>query len=253
MFSATLSPLPYYREILGGREDDQLLSLDSPFENKRLCVMLANRVSTKYHDREQSKQPIVRLIRSFMQSKVGNYMIYFPSYQYMDDIYHEFIRAYPDVAVLKQETVMTEQEREHFLAHFQKNPSRSLIGFCVLGGIFSEGIDLKGSRLIGAAIVSVGLPQLSVQQNIIRDYFNHKNGLGFEYAYMYPGMNKVQQAAGRVIRSESDVGAVLLIDERFSYKNYMNLFPKHWNPTRKVHDFQSLEKALASFWGHHRN
>ncbi len=119
---------------------------------------------------------------------------------------------------------MTEEERESFLSHFQEEPETTHVAFCVMGGIFSEGIDLKGSRLIGTVIVSVGLPQLNVQQNIIRNYFNKKNGMGFEYAYMYPGMNKVLQAAGRVIRSERDVGAVLLIDERFGHRSYLSFF-----------------------------
>jgi len=224
------------------------LSLDSPFDKRRLSVINADHVSTKDNAREQSRQEIVQLIGSFVSGKTGNYIIYFPSYKYMDDIYQDFILAYPDITAVKQESAMTEEERESFLSSFKENPQKSFIAFSVLGGIFSEGIDLKGSRLIGVVIVSVGLPQLSVQQNIVRDYFNQKNSMGYEYAYMYPGMNKVLQAAGRVIRSENDMGAVLLIDERFSHRNYLSLFPKHWHPYKKIKDKESLEKTIGVFW-----
>ncbi len=166
----------------------------------------------------------------------------------MNDVFAEFASACPDITAVAQEASMAEEERERFLLSFKENPEKTYVAFCVLGGIFSEGIDLKGSRLIGTAIVSVGLPQLSVQQNIIRDYFNSKNGLGYEYAYMYPGMNKVMQAAGRVIRSENDIGAVLLIDERYSNKKYIKLFPKHWMRRRNIKDSKSLEKNLGLFW-----
>jgi len=248
LFSATLSPLPYFREILGGAEEDDLLLLDSPFDSRKLCVLTADRISTRYKDREQSKEEIVKLIASFVSLKTGNYIVYFPSYRYMHDVFAVFKASYPQITAVEQEAALSEEEREQFLACFQENPQSTYVAFCVLGGIFSEGIDLEGSRLIGTVIVGVGLPQISVRQNIIRNYFQDKNGLGYEYAYMYPGMNKVLQAAGRVIRRESDSGAVLLIDERFSLKNYLRLFPKHWLPYRRVKDSESLEKMLRSFW-----
>lgn len=248
MFSATLSPLEYFREVLGGGEADHILSLDSPFDHRKLCVLTADSVSTKYKEREQSAHQITRMIGSFVAQKTGNYIVYFPSYKYMNDVFAEFASACPDITAVAQEASMAEEERERFLLSFKENPEKTYVAFCVLGGIFSEGIDLKGSRLIGTAIVSVGLPQLSVQQNIIRDYFNSKNGLGYEYAYMYPGMNKVMQAAGRVIRSENDIGAVLLIDERYSNNKYIKLFPKHWMRRRNIKDSKSLEKNLGLFW-----
>ncbi|MGI6119652.1 MAG: ATP-dependent DNA helicase [Desulfosporosinus sp.] len=248
MFSATLSPLEYFREILGGGEEDRLLSLDSPFDKRNLCVITADNISTKYHNREQTKQRLSLLIGAFVSHKTGNYIIYFPSYKYMRDVFEEFITAFPDITAVEQQSFMSEEQRENFLSSFRENPKRTFAAFCVLGGIFSEGIDLKGSRLIGTVIVSVGFPQLSVQQNIIRDYFNSKNGRGYEYAYMYPGMNKVLQAAGRVIRCESDTGVVLLIDERYGHKNYIRLFPKHWHLYKKIMDRDSLAKTLESFW-----
>ncbi|NTW72078.1 MAG: ATP-dependent DNA helicase [Eubacteriaceae bacterium] len=253
LFSATLSPLTYFRDILGGGEEDKLLSLDSPFEHQSLCVMTADKVSTKYNDREESREKIARLIGSLVSRKTGNYIVYFPSYKYMRDVFQEFISLYPQIDAVEQEAYMSEEDRESFLKDFTENPEKTYVAFCVLGGIFSEGIDLKGSRLIGAAIVSVGLPQLNIQQNIIRDYFNQKNGMGYEYAYMYPGMNKVLQAAGRVIRCESDTGVVLLIDERYGHRNYLRLFPNHWKTYRRVTDPEDLEGTLDLFWSANKN
>ncbi len=247
LFSATLSPPAYFHRILGGGVEDKILALNSPFDHRNLCVMIADQVSTKYNNREQSRLDIVRLIGSFVSRKTGNYIVYFPSYKYMNDVFEEFIASFPDIIAVEQGTAMSEEQREEFLTCFIDNPPKTYVAFCVLGGIFSEGIDLKGSRLIGAVVVSVGLPQISIQQNIIRDYFNRKNGLGYEYAYMYPGMNKVLQAAGRVIRCESDIGAVLLIDERYS-KEYLPLLPKYWCLIRNIKDSESLEQALESFW-----
>jgi len=248
LFSATLTPLAYFSEILGGGEEDKTLALDSPFDSRRLCIMTADRISTKFRNREQSIEKIARLTGSFVSRKTGNYIVYFPSYKYMNDVFEAFASSFLNITAMKQETSMTEEMREDFLERFQEDPQETLVAFCVLGGIYSEGIDLKGSRLIGTVIVSVGLPQLSVQQNIIKDYFNRKNGMGFEYTYMYPGMNKVLQAAGRVIRCESDTGAILLIDERFNHYEYKKLFPKHWHQCRVVRDNESLVGILDDFW-----
>ena len=249
LFSATLSPLEYFRNILGGGDEDRLLALASPYDKQSLCVLTADNVSTKYNDREYSRQTICRLIASFVSGKTGNYIVYFPSYKYMNEVFQDFTELNPGIKAVGQKTALSEEEREEFLASFQENPAETYVAFCVLGGIFSEGIDLKGSRLIGAVIVSVGLPQLSVQQNIIKDYFTGKNGRGFEYAYIYPGMIKVLQAAGRVIRSESDSGAVLLIDERYRQRTYAQLLPGHWQPIRNARDGGSVEKVLRDFWG----
>jgi len=248
MFSATLTPQVYFREILGGGKEDKILSLDSPFDHQNLSVLIADHVSTKYKNREQSRQSVSRLIGTFVSRQRGNYIVYFPSYKYMNDVFAEFTAAYPDIAAVEQGAFLSEEEREDFLVSFHENPAQTYVAFCVLGGIFSEGIDLKGSRLIGAVIVSVGLPQLSVQQDIIRDYFNRQNGMGYEYAYIYPGMNKVLQAAGRVIRSEDDKGAVLLVDERYSQRSYVKLFPQHWRSFTKIRSSENMEKTLESFW-----
>lgn len=248
LFSATLTPLPYFREILGGGEEDWMVALDSPFESGRLNVLVADAVSTRYARRKESVGKIVPLLRAFVTQKTGNYILYFPSYSYMQEVYEAFCRSCPDVHAVLQESAMDEGRKEDFLGLFEKNPNRTLAAFCVLGGIFSEGIDLKGDRLIGAAIVSVGLPQISVQQNIIRDYFSNKNGMGYEYAYMYPGMNKVLQAAGRVIRAEDDAGSVLLIDDRFSREDYRRLYPQGWFPLQAVRTEKALFENLQIFW-----
>ena len=248
LFSATLTPLRYFHKILGGCEEDMATALASPFDNRRLCLLTAVHVSTKFKNRQHSIQDVLELVHSFVSRKTGNYIVYFPSYKYLKDVLEPFAARFPELDLLVQEPSMTEENREEFLARFQENPVKTLVAFCVLGGVFSEGIDLTGSRLIGTAIVGVGLPQLSVQQDIIRDHFNAKSGLGYEYAYMYPGMNKVLQAAGRVIRSESDRGAVLLIDDRFGQKNYKSLFPGHWSHYRAVRDTGGLLRALDAFW-----
>lgn len=247
-FSATLTPLAYFREILGGSEEDWAMALESPFAPENLCLMTAGQISTKYQRREESVLPIAALIHALVSAKTGNYIVFFPSYRYMHDVFEAFTEANPNIYAVEQQGSMSEEMREEFMAAFQENPVETMVSFCVLGGIFSEGIDLKGSRLIGTVIVSVGLPQLSVQQNIIRDYFNQKNGMGYEYAYMFPGMNKVLQAAGRVIRSESDRGVVLLVDERYESLGYRRLFPAHWRHARSVRNEGGLREITEKFW-----
>jgi len=249
LFSATLTPLGYFRDILSGGDTDTLVAIDTPFKSANLCVLFAGHISTRFKNRDQSISHVAELAGCFISCKKGNYIVYFPSYKYMHDVFVEFRAKYPEIHAFEQEASMTEDAREAFLDFFKEDPEQTMAAFCVLGGIFSEGIDLKGTRLIGAVIVGVGLPQLSVQQNIIKDYFMRKNGMGYEYAYMYPGMNKVLQAAGRVIRSESDRGAVLLIDERFTHAAYKNLFPSHWQHCKTIRDVKKLEAVLKEFWG----
>lgn len=248
MFSATLTPLPYFRDMLGGTEGDGFLDLESPFDPDNLCLLVADRVSTRYRDRDRSREEVAGLIGGLVSAQTGNYIAYFPSYKYMRDVYEVFATMFPDLETLVQGSGMAEPEREEFLAGFAPEPERTLVAFCVLRGIFAEGIDLVGSRLIGAVVVSVGLPQLNLQQDTIMDYFQQKLGRGYEYAYRYPGMNKVLQAAGRVIRSESDRGAVLLIDERYGHRSYQELFPPHWQKYEKIKSPPAISKALKSFW-----
>jgi Rad3-related DNA helicase len=182
-----------------------------------------------------------------VQGRRGNYFVYFPSYQYLNDTLQAFQIRYSSVPVLVQRPGMTEAERDAFLAAFSIEHGEMLVGFAVLGGIFGEGIDLAGERLIGAVIVGVGLPQLSVERNLIRDYFQQQNTAGFEFAYTFPGMNRVLQAIGRVIRSETDHGLVLLIDARFNETRYRRLFPAWWKYLCVRHT-DGLREAIGSFW-----
>ena len=247
-FSATLTPIDYFVDILGGNEKDYRVQLNSPFERDNLCLLVSNTISTKFRDRENSYMQIAQYINAVVNQKSGNYLAFFPSYKYMNEVYHKFIEMYPEIKTLLQANVMTEEERENFLDNFKSDTGELLVGFTVLGGIFSEGIDLKGDRLLGAIIVGVGLPQLCLERNIIMDYFGQKNSSGYEYAYVYPGMNKVLQASGRVIRSEDDRGVVLLIDERFSDFLYKKLFPVHWGHHIEVKSLGKVNGILGGFW-----
>jgi len=240
IFSATLSPLDYYREILGGKDEDTAISLPSPFDPKRQQIIVHRGISTKYIDRENSYVPIAETIYTAVCKRKGNYLIFFPSYDYMNKIYTIFSEKYPQIKTLLQQGSMTEEERINFLNQFDEDNTETLVGFTVLGGIFSEGIDLKGDRLIGSIIISVGIPMINMRQDQIRDYFNRKNNQGYDYAYVYPGMNKVLQAAGRVIRTETDSGIVLLIDSRFSTEKYLRMFPQHWTNLQIISNPQQM-------------
>lgn len=228
-FSATLTPAGYYMNLLGGREDDYVLSIPSPF-NREHAEVIIQPLSTRYRDRERTLQPMVRFIIDLVKKKTGNFLVFFPSYQYMRIVYEQFIEKAPDERTIVQAVGMTEEEREAFLEAFQKNNDQTdrLIGFAVLGGIFSEGIDLKGERLQGVIIVGVGLPQIGLERDIIKDYFQKIGRNGYDYAYVYPGMNKVLQAGGRLIRTESDRGVIALIDDRFLQPKYKAMLPYEW-------------------------
>lgn len=246
-FSATLSPIEYFKDILGGHQDDDVMILPSPFDQKNLLLMIASNVSTRYKDREKSHHIIADYIKIVSKEK-GNYLVFFPSYKYMNDVYEIFIEKYPEYNSIIQTNAMSEEEREAYLSKFQYNPKETLISFAVMGGIFSEGVDLKGDRLSGAIVVGVGLPQICLERNIIRQYFDENNNKGFNYAYMYPGMNKVLQAAGRVIRTEKDEGVVLLIDDRFAYKSYKMIFPKEWRHNIEVFSPEKAKSMIDLFW-----
>jgi Rad3-related DNA helicase len=246
-FSATLTPLDYYRTLLGGTTDDPVLQLASPFPSENLAVLIQDRIQTHFKGRAESLGDVVAAIGTLIQGRRGNYLVYFPSYQYLNTVLHEFQICYPSVPVLVQRPGMTESERDAFLAAFSVEHGETLAGFAVLGGLFGEGIDLVGERLIGAVIVGVGLPQLCVERDLIRDYFQQQNAAGFDFAYTFPGMNRVLQAIGRVIRSETDRGVVLLIDARFNEVRYRRLFPVWWKFVR-VRNSDSLREALGGFW-----
>ena len=247
-FSATLLPILYFKEILGGESEDYHLTLESPFDKDKLNLMIAKDISTKYKNRENSYLKIVEYIYSVISAKNGNYLVFFPSYKYMEEVSNSFAEKYPRIKVSIQSSFMTEEEREAFLEDFSKGDLENILGFGVLGGIFSEGIDLKGDRLIGAIIIGVGLPMICFEREIIKEYYDDKSNCGYDYAYMYPGMNKVLQAAGRVIRTEEDMGTVLLIDDRFLHERYIRLFPKSWDNYKKINSSTHAQKEVCEFW-----
>ncbi|HZK53432.1 MAG TPA: ATP-dependent DNA helicase [Desulfosporosinus sp.] len=248
LFSATLSPMDYFMNVLGGEETSYKLKLMSPFPTENLCLMINDRISTKYKQRAATYELVAEAIASVVEQKEGNYLVYFPSYDYLKEVYLRFRDQYQQVRVICQTSGMAEEEREEFLATFAINPDQTLVGFALMGGIFGEGIDLIGNRLSGAIIVGVGLPQMGMERDIIRSYYETTSGQGYEFAYLYPGFNKVLQAVGRVIRTEEDRGVVLLIDERFSQTSYKKLFPEEWRKVRYVANSDLLSKTIDSFW-----
>lgn len=245
-FSATLLPIQYYRKMLGGRKEDYAIYAPSPFPSKNKLVMIGNEVSSKYSRRgEEEYRKIVEYIKNFTKGKTGNYLVFFPSYKMLEDI--ALIASEKLTNLIIQQNSMNEEEREDFLGEFVKDPSQTKIGFCVLGGIFGEGIDLKGDRLIGVIIVGTGLPMVESERELLKGYYDKKSGEGFNYAYLFQGMNKVLQAGGRVIRTMEDKGAILLLDDRFLQRQYQELFPREWFPHTIIRRNQ-IKKALQEFW-----
>ncbi len=247
-FSATLEPVEYYRDVLGGDINSVILELESPFPKKNLEVIIAPFLSTKYASRDFSLKGVCSVLNSLSLSKKGNYIAFFPSYAYLEKALTLFEREYPETKTVFQKPQMAETQKIKFLKSFTKTGKKGIMGFAVMGGVFSEGIDLEGEKLSGAVIVGVGLPKICFELDIIREYFEAKLEAGFEFAYMYPGMNKVLQAAGRVIRTEKDRGVIILVDQRFSQERYLSLFPPEWSHHKIAVTFEALEKALLEFW-----
>jgi DNA excision repair protein ERCC-2 len=226
-FSATLQPFGYYFEMLGGHSEDYRFKIESPFLKENVEVYV-NPLSTRFHDRPNSVGKIVKLINKLVKERPGNFLVFFPSYTYMNEVANAFQDEDLKADILIQTSQMTENAREDFLQHFQPSLDESLVGFAVLGGVFSEGIDLKGDRLNGVVVVGVGLPQISMERDIIKEYFQNKGKNGYDYSYVYPGMNKVLQAGGRLIRTEKDCGIIVLVDDRFLSPKYQSLLPGEW-------------------------
>lgn len=245
-FSATLMPIDYYKYMLGG-EGERAIALPSPFDREKALKLIATDVSTRYQHREKSYEKICEYIRKVSEGKVGNYMVFFPSYKYMKDVHAYFITHYEGYDICMQDTSMDEGSREAFLSQFEVNPVKTKIGFCVLGGIFSEGIDLTEDRLIGVLVVSVGLPQIGLEKDLIKYHFEEQGKDGYHYAYTYPGMNKVLQAVGRLIRTEKDEGVIVLIDDRFNSPLYSSLMPLELSDRKCVHLGQ-VEEIVEKFW-----
>lgn len=247
LFSGTLTPTAYFRRTLGLSEETSVLVLPSPFPRDNLRVLMAPGVATTFRKRAASEAALTALLSSFARQRRGNYLFYFPSYTYLNAILRRFGTECPELDVLVQSPAMSEPERDEFLGRFESGRG-TLVGFAVMGGFFGEGIDLPGDRLQGAAIVGVGLPGLSPERDRIRERFERDEGAGFDFAYVFPGMNRVLQAAGRVIRSEDDRGVVLLVDERFAERRYRTLLPPEWDP-RVVRSPPELRHELEQFWG----
>ena len=282
-FSATLLPINYYKQILSTKEDNYAIYAESTFADSQRLLAFAPDVSTKYTRRGPAEYlRIAQYIQAAVEGKAGNYMVFFPSYKMMQDVYEVF----RDIAegenpadsaeegqdredgkegenskdgrygrdeknqileICMQTSNMQEQEREQFLHMFEQEREGSLVAFCVMGGIFSEGIDLKNDKLIGAIIVGTGLPQISNERQILKDYYDERGLSGFDYAFRYPGINKVLQAAGRVIRTQEDRGIILLLDERFLQADYAPLFPREWKE-RKVCNLKQIKEEVKRFW-----
>ena len=246
-FSATLIPVRYYMEQLGADRDDYTIYAETSFTKDQRLILAATDVSAKYSRRNADEYvKIARYIREFISARKGNYIVYFPSYRMMDDVMG-YIPESDDTEFVTQRKNMSETEKEEFLKAFETVGDKTRIGFCVMGGIFGEGIDLREDRLIGTVIVGTGLPMVGYERELFRNYFDEANGNGFEYAYLYPGMNKVLQAGGRVIRTAADRGAILLLDDRFTKRQYYSLFPREWSHYKYV-NISNMKKFLQDFW-----
>lgn len=251
LFSATLLPIQYYKKLLGGGEEDYEVYAASTFDERKRALYIGDGVTTKYSQRGKEQYKLISdYINDIIKAKKGNYMVFFPSYAFMQNTFNKYQDAYgtlDNVELRVQKEHMNEEEREEFLKSFEQNKACGLVGFCVLGGIFSEGIDLKNESLIGAIIVGTGIPQVCDENELIKSYFEKHYGDGMKYAYIYPGFNKVLQAAGRVIRTHEDVGVVVLLDYRFTYNSYRELFPREWNNVGILKK-EAVTDKLKEFW-----
>jgi DNA excision repair protein ERCC-2 len=247
-FSATLLPMDYFMKLLTGTADHPRRIFHSPFPTENVSLLIHNGISTKYGQRADSYEAIASAIETVCNAHVGNYLVFFPSYVYLAEVHERLKVRVPERQLLVQDRGMDETARETFLARFSGSNQETLIGLAVMGGIFGEGIDLVGERLIGAVVVGVGVPQVCLERDLIKDYFDRQNMNGFAYAYQYPGYNRVLQATGRVIRSETDQGIIVLIDERFTHTRYRQLFPTHWQGFKVVRNTNEIQERLNRFW-----
>jgi len=287
-FSATLLPIDYYKDLLCTERDVYAIYVNSVFEQKNRLLVLGTDVTSKYTRRgEDEYLKFVKYIDTIVSAKQGNYMVFGPSYKFLEEVYsrylmtenvhvdseyydnnkannnrsfnnensysnnqaenHNLVIKSKDIDIIIQRQNMTEQEREDFLNEFEKTRDKSLVAFCTLGGIFSEGIDLVGGKLIGSIILGAGLPQVGNERKLMSDFFDDNGKNGFEYAYLYPGMNKVIQAAGRVIRTKEDFGVIALLDERFRFSSYRKTFPREWNDACFT-TVDDISLKLTNFW-----
>jgi DNA excision repair protein ERCC-2 len=247
-FSATLLPIDYFMKLLTGDVAHPKRIFQSPFPQENVCLLIHNKISTKYAERADSYTAIAEAIGTICSAHDGNYLVYFPSYAYLAAVLDLLKERLPERQLLVQDRAMTEAEREAFLIRFSASNQETLVGLAVMGGIFGEGIDLVGERLIGVVVVGVGVPQLGLERDLIKEYFDRQTGNGFAYAYQFPGFNRVQQATGRLIRTETDRGIIVLIDDRFTHARYRHLFPSHWRGYQVVQNTSEMQDKLTRFW-----
>ena len=248
LFSATLSPLDYYRAVLGGERSDDTLEVSSPFDPSQLSVTIMDKVSTRFSEREDTLGAVCRVIAATVSAKRGHYMIFSPSFAYSEALSKAFAAKYPKIKIISQSKDMSLREKREFLDNFKREENSYLIAFCVMGGIYSEGVDLAGDSLIGAVVVGIGMPQLSYEREAVAEYYDEKYEMGKQYAYIYPGMNRVFQAAGRVIRREDDRGVIVLIDDRFDDPIYKKSLPALWKGVKFIGEPKRLREILDQFW-----
>ncbi len=267
LFSATFLPIQYYKKLLGGEEEDYEVYAKSVFDEDKRALLFARDVTSKYTRRGTEEfRRIARYLYEIVHQRFGNYMVFFPSHAFLEEVYHIFMEEYFDenrMECVVQEEYMSEEKREEFLKKFEGNENCDLseqiafeieeedetilIGFCVMGGIFSEGIDLKNDSLIGAVIVGTGIPQVGCERELLKKYFDEQGENGFDYAYRIPGMNKVLQSAGRVIRTADDIGIIALLDERFLEYQYRRMFPREWSQYEIV-SVDEIGRRVEKFW-----
>lgn len=249
LFSATFLPINYYKKLLSTTKEDYAIYAESPFEPGKRLLLLGNDVSTKYTRRgPEMYRKYAEYVMHVIKGRTGNYIAFFPSYRFLEKVWEVFMELPQEqIEVVVQSQYMTEQEREEFLKKFEQERAHSLIGFCVMGGVFSEGIDLTEDKLIGTMIIGTGLPQVCLERELLKYYFDRKNLNGFDYAYLYPGMNKVLQSAGRVIRTDQDRGVITLLDDRFMDRQCQEVFPREWNDFQ-ICNSENIEEKIAKFW-----
>lgn len=247
-FSATFSPIEYYRSVLCGRHPASVIEVPSPFDVGAVCVGVVDSISVRASAREDTLPEIAKLIVSAMRPRKGNYMVFCPSFHYLEKVAEAFHRLTPKTPIAVQKRNMSEKERKQFLAAFSAENRGHFVGFCVTGGIYAEGIDLVGERLIGAVIIGMGLPQVSAEREVTASYYQSLCDEGKEYAYLYPALNRIMQAAGRVIRTEKDRGVIVLADDRLRDPVCRKIFPSTWKRLKYVRDRASLGEHIAAFW-----
>ena len=245
LFSATLRPGTFYRDSLGLPDTTTQLLLDSPFDRARASHCIVDWIGTRYRQRDTSLSDLISLIEQVVTEKIGNYLVFFPSYAYLERACSAYCAAFPGREVWRQSPGMAREDQLAQLARLDEPGHR--VGFAILGGIFGEGIDYRGDKLIGVIIISPGLPGLDTQTQLVSEHYQKQGRDGYDFAYRYPGLTRVLQTVGRLVRGESDSGIVILVDDRFTQRFYRELFPSHWNLWRAENP-AALVEGVRLFW-----